>query len=249
MLVVHGYTDHSGLFGHLIEFGLNQGCNVIAFDLPGHGLSTGDPVAIDNFSDYSQAIVDVLAQSTLPELPWWVMAQSTGCAALIDYAGKYPWHFIGAVFLAPLIRPAAWGRVRLGYALLHRFRDSIARDFNANSGDKTFLEFIREDPLQARRIPLRWIAALRRWLAALEYRDLGVGPLLVIQGDADGTVDWRYNMEHIAKLFPKCQIEYLPGAGHQLANETEVYRREYLQKVAQFIRLEKDPLISTASHD
>jgi lysophospholipase len=246
MLVVHGYTDHSGLFGHLIEFGLNQGCNVIAFDLPGHGLSSGDPVAIDNFSDYSQAIVDVLAQSTLPELPWWVMAQSTGCAALIDYAGKYPWPFTGAVFLAPLIRPAGWGRVRLGYALLHRFRDSIARNFNANSGDKAFLAFMREDPLQAQRLPLRWIGALRRWLAALEYRDLGVGPLLVIQGDADGTVDWRYNMKRMVKLFPKCQIEYLPGAGHQLANETEKYRREYLQKVAQFLRLEKAPLNSTA---
>ena len=235
LLLLHGYLDHSGLIGHLVEYGLQRGCNVIAFDLPGHGLSTGEQVAIDDFADYSRAIVDVLAQSTLPELPWWVIAQSMGCAALIDYAGKYPWNFAGAVFLAPLIRPASWGKVRLGYTLLYRFRDSIAREFNENSGDKQFLAFIRQDPLQARYIPLRWIGALCRWLSALEYRDLGVGPLLVIQGDADGTVDWRYNMKHIAELFPGCQIEYLSGAGHHLANETTDLRRLYLGKIDAFL--------------
>jgi alpha-beta hydrolase superfamily lysophospholipase len=235
LLLLHGYLDHSGLLGHLIEYGLQRGCNVIAFDLPGHGLSTGEQVAIDDFADYSRAIVDVLEYSAPPQQPCWVMAQSTGCAALIDYAGKYPWNFAGAVFLAPLIRPASWGKVRLGYALLHRFRDSIARQFNENSGDKQFLAFIRQDPLQARTISLRWIGALRRWLSALEYRDLGVGPLLVIQGDADGTVDWRYNMKHIAELFPGCQIEYLSGAGHHLANETTDLRRLYLGKISAFL--------------
>ena len=235
LLLIHGYLDHSGLFGHLIEYALQRGCNVIVFDLPGHGLSTGEAVAIDDFADYSRAIVDVLAQFTPSEQPWWVMAQSMGCAALIDYAGEYPWNFAGAVFLAPLIRPASWGKVRLGYALLHRFRDSIARQFSENSGDKQFLAFIREDPLQSRTLSLRWIGALGRWLSALEYRDLGAGPLLVIQGDADGTVDWRYNMKHIAELFPGCQIEYLSGAGHHLANETTDFRRLYLGKIGAFL--------------
>ncbi|MFT5709413.1 MAG: alpha-beta hydrolase superfamily lysophospholipase [Halioglobus sp.] len=235
LLLVHGYLDHCGLFGKLIEYGLNSGCNVVVFDLPGHGLSSGEPAAIDDFKEYSGAISSVLAAVDLPGLPWWTMAQSTGCAALIDYAGKYPWNFAGAVFLAPLIRPASWGKVRLGYALLHRFRDSIARQFSENSGDEQFLAFTREDPLQSRTLSLRWIGALSRWLSALEYRDLGAGPLLVIQGDADGTVDWRYNMKHIAELFPGCQIEYLSGAGHHLANETTDFRRLYLGKIGAFL--------------
>ena len=237
LLLVHGYTDHSGLFGHLIEYGLQRGCNVIAFDLPGHGLSSGEIVAIDDFADYSQAIVNVMAGAQLPALPWWVMAQSTGCSALIDYARKYPWKFTAAVFLAPLIRPVAWGRVRLGYALLHRFRGSIGRKFTENSGDKAFLEFMQNDPLQSHQLPLGWIGALRRWLARLEFADLGVGPLLVLQGEADGTVDWPYNMKRIGELFPGCQIEYLPGAGHHLANETADIRQAYLEKVGRFVGL------------
>ncbi len=235
LLLVHGYTDHTGLFGHLIEFGLQQGCNVVAFDLPGHGLSTGEPVVIDDFGDYSQAIVNVMAAAGVPELPWWVMAQSTGCSAVIDYAQRYPWKFSAAVFLAPLIRPVSWGKLRLGHLVLHRFRDTFARTFTENSGDRAFLAFVRQDPLASRVLSLRWVGALRRWLAGLKFRDLGVGPVMVVQGDADGTVDWRYNMKHIVELFPDCQIEYLPGAGHHLANETTDLRRQYLSKVGAFL--------------
>ena len=52
LLLVHGYLDHVGLFGHLIRFGLERGYTVVAFDLPGHGLSSGERVSIEDFSDY-----------------------------------------------------------------------------------------------------------------------------------------------------------------------------------------------------
>jgi alpha-beta hydrolase superfamily lysophospholipase len=234
LLLVHGYLDHVGLFGHLVEYGLSHGCNVIAFDLPGHGLSSGEPVVIADFGHYSQAIVNVLDAVPADALPWWVMAQSTGCAAVIDFARKYPWKFSAAVFLAPLVRPVGWRRVRVALLFLHRFRDTITRKFADNSGDQKFLTFLRQDPLQSRYISLRWIGALKRWLAELRFEDLGVGPLLVLQGDADRTVDWRYNMPRILELFPGAQIEYLPGAGHQLANETAEIRRLYLGSVGRF---------------
>jgi alpha-beta hydrolase superfamily lysophospholipase len=235
LLLVHGYTDHVGLFGHLVEYGLRRGCNVIAFDLPGHGLSSGDAVSIDEFADYGRAIAAVLAVGQVPELPWWVMAQSTGCAALIQYSRYNPWPFVATVFLAPLIRPAGWRRVELAYLLLHRFRKSVARSFTDNSGDKAFLEFVKNDPLQSRTISVAWIGALRRWLAGLSFKDLGLGPVLVLQGDNDGTVDWRYNMKKIASLFPQCRIEYLHGAGHHLANETAEIRRQYFLLVDEYL--------------
>ena len=235
LLLVHGYMDHSGLFGHLIEFGLLRGCNVLIFDLPGHGLSTGAQVAIDDFKEYSRAIGAVLAAARMPELPWWTMAQSTGCAALMEYSRTANWPFKATVFLAPLVRPKDWELVRLAHVLLHRFTDDIKRKFAENSSDKEFLAFMRQDPLSSRTISLRWIGALRRWLTDLPMRDLGIAPLLVVQGDADGTVAWRRNMKDIAILAPGSQIIYLKGAGHHLANESGSIRTGYMMKIDRFL--------------
>ena len=235
LLIVHGYYDHTGLFGRLVEWGLAQGCNVLCFDLPGHGLSTGEPAVIDDFGDYSRAINDVLAQVPLPELPLWVMAQSTGCAALIDFARRYEWPFRACVLLAPLVRPAGWLGVRVGHNMLRHFTESIPRKFVNNSSDTAFLEFVAREPLQCHRVPLRWVAALKRWLNGLARRDLGVGPALIVQGERDTTVDWRYNVPFVQALFPGSQVEYLDDAGHQLANETPAIRRQYLAVVKKFL--------------
>jgi len=234
-VVMHGYYDHSGLYGKLARWALEQRCNVLLFDLPGHGLSTGEPAVIDDFADYGRAVADVLECATLPGLPLWVMAQSTGCAAVMSFARQSPWPFDATVLLAPLVRPAGWRGVRLAHRFLAPFIDSVPRRFAASSSDPEFLDFLRRDPLQCHRVPLRWVGALRRWLAALEREDLGVGPALVIQGDRDDTVEWRYNVPFVQTLFPGSAVAYIEGAGHQLANESEPLRREYLQIVTEYL--------------
>jgi alpha-beta hydrolase superfamily lysophospholipase len=79
------------------------------------------------------------------------------------------------------------------------------------------------------------VGALGRWLAGLPEQDLGVGPALIIQGDADKTVAWRYNLKIVEKLFPGSQVEYLSGAGHQLANESAPIRERYLAVVENWL--------------
>jgi hypothetical protein len=53
VFIVHGYYDHTGLYGHLVRFWLEQGYAVMMHDLPGHGLSSGNVASIDCFSRYS----------------------------------------------------------------------------------------------------------------------------------------------------------------------------------------------------
>jgi lysophospholipase len=58
-----------------------------------------------------------------------------------------------------------------------------------------------------------------------------VGKALIVQGDADQTVDWRFNLELYQILFPGSEVQILPGAGHQLANESAELRQAYLERV------------------
>lgn len=89
--VVHGYFDHVGLYRHLIAWALARDLTVLAFDLPGHGLSSGEPVSIPDFLDYQHVLVGILAlaetgaKAGLAPKPWRAIGQSTGAAILLDY--------------------------------------------------------------------------------------------------------------------------------------------------------------------
>ena len=139
------------------------------------------------------------------------------------------------MLLAPLVRPANWFRVRTAHSVIGRFVDDIPRRFNVNTSDSAFLDFLQRDPLQAQRVSVRWVGALKRWIASLPQTDLGVGPGLVIQGEQDTTVSWRYNLKIIRRLFPDSEVHYLPEAGHQLANEADTIRQRYFSVIDRYL--------------
>ncbi len=55
---------------------------------------------------------------------------------------------------------------------------------------------------------------------------------LVIQGQNDRTVDWRYNLRIIKRLFVP-RIVYLPTARHHLVNESPVIRQQFVEVITQ----------------
>jgi len=229
VFIVHGYYDHSGLYGHLIDYCLARQYSVVIFDLPGHGLSSGRRASISDFSDYQQVLAVVLEhfRSRAPG-PWHGFAQSTGGAILAEYQlTNSESVFEQLVLLAPLFYPVRWRTSLLAYKLLHRFIDKIPRGFNDNSSDPDFLEFLRNaDPLQADHLPLEWVGALARWLKHMgQLPESGAAPL-IIQGDKDGTVDWQKNMPLYQRLFPDADIHILADAKHQLVNESTDIRRQ-----------------------
>lgn len=235
LLLVHGYLDHVGLFGHLIRFGLQRGYTVVAFDLPGHGLSAGDRVSIEDFSDYRRALEDILSACRCLPGSRRVIAQSTGGAAVLDYLIQGGSDIERVVMLAPLVRPRGWFWVLPAHVVLHRFKDSVRRKFAENSNDPEFLEWIRTDPLQSESLSIPWIGALRRWIKALPREPVACEvPLLLIQGDADATVDWRYNVKRIQQLISSSRVEYLAGGRHHLANESLPVRQSVYALVDEF---------------
>ncbi|HEY3699630.1 MAG TPA: alpha/beta hydrolase [Spongiibacteraceae bacterium] len=225
--IFHGYFDHAGLFKNLIEYCLRRDLNVVIYDLPGHGLSTGERVSIPSFSDYLTVMKDCLKLfADIAPRPWHAIAQSTGAAILMDYQlQELPPGFDKIVLLGPLVRAAEWRLVKLAYWVGSKFLEKVPRKFGGNSSDLKFIEFVEKtDPLQARYIAVRWVDALLRWESRFDHLPTSDKPILIMQGQRDTTVDWRYNIPAIRKKFPKARYLPLQEAYHHLANESPEIR-------------------------
>jgi lysophospholipase len=239
VLIVHGYYDHLGLYRHVIRFFLEQGYAVLGFDLPGHGLSSGARAVIHDFDEYGHAIHDAIHTAS-PHLPPLTLGfgQSTGCSAWMNYLmADFPSPVERLVLFSPLLRPDRWQQQgRWVYKLLYRWIRSLPRAFQTNSADQEFLAFCRkQDPLQPRLLTVAWVGAMKNWLERFPTQPEIQLPTLIVQGQQDNTVDWRYNIPHILQKIPQAQLNYIAEARHHLANESPAIRAHLWQIVSDYL--------------
>lgn len=241
-ILIHGYYDHVGIYGSLIEFCLQQGWNVFAFDLPGHGLSSGDRAAITDFDEYDQVFCAALEQLQLQykdnaneALPLHVFGQSTGGAIIINYLltrniQQKNSPFASINLLAPLVRPCRWASAKILHTLLKPFVKQIKRSFAMNSNDVEFLRFIAEqDPLQPLALSVLWVSALKKWIKMIEACQPSDVEINIVQGDQDDTVDWRHNMPLLLEKFPQRALLMVEGGRHHVVND-ERFKREQVYR-------------------
>lgn len=224
-VVVHGYYDHVGLYGHLIRYLLSRGLTVLAYDQQGHGLSTGERATIDSFDRYVDGLEAVLDH--LPgDLPArrYALAQSMGGAVLMEQLMRPSARdFAETVLFAPLIRPQGWKLGKLAYLAARRFLKHVRRGPAKHSEDRDFIEFLKVEPLQTWVLPVQWVGAMAAWMERFEgYRRNG-RRVVVLQGGRDGTVDGPYNMDVLRRLFD-VELFEIPEARHHLVNETAAIR-------------------------
>jgi lysophospholipase len=240
----HGYYDHVGLFGHLIEFLLRAGFNVLTFDFPGHGLSSGARATIESFDHYVAVLVDLQhylesqlgehAASAFPQ-PWYVLGQSMGGAIAMEYLLQYGHErFSEVVLFAPLIRPAAWGINRWVYEIARRTITERKRIITENAENPEFIALMKRDPLAPDILPVQWVTAMVNWMKAFEQRGKLPFPLHIAQGDQDKTIDWRHNIAFFSS-HTDVDLLRIPGARHHLVNESAHIRAQLFQWMSGFI--------------
>ncbi len=231
VFIFHGYFDHVGLYGHLIKHCLEQNLAVIAYDLPGHGLSSGRPTAIKSFDDYQMVLGSCLSlcEGHITS-PLYAIGQSTGGAVLIDHLLNRTQQFDPAVFkkvvlLAPLVRPVGWNSALVMHSVIGPFVSTWKRVFSENSNDPAFIKFLKKhDPLQSRIMSIEWVSALRNWIKQIEEAEPIQASVSIVQGRRDMTVDWRHNITIIQQKFSNVQVHYLPKGRHHLVNESSEIR-------------------------
>ena len=236
-IIVHGYYDHIGLYGHLIRDCLDKNLEVITFDLPGHGLSSGPRASIDSFEQYQQALDTFLnIYNADVNDNTWLFGQSMGGAIVMEHLLCKVWKdenpYKHVVLFAPLVRPAMWPVNKFVFVLLKHFVKAQKRSFAQNSHDAEFLEFVLKDPLQAQILPIQWVRAMVEWMQRFDSLPDSRLRLCVIQGKSDSTVDWKYNMAVVERKFDPV-ILYIDRARHHLVNESADIRAEMFSFIAE----------------
>jgi alpha-beta hydrolase superfamily lysophospholipase len=239
VVILHGYLGHCGLLNKLIKYLIEAGFAVAVFDLPGHGLSSGEPTAIDDFSQYTDsldAFLNIIRQKL--NGPYHIIGHSTGSAIIMDYlleGGKD--YFDKVILTAPLERSDWWVLSKIGFSIYRPFCDNLPRVFRNVSSDKDFLRFVKyKDPLQARKISLKWVNAIFKWDEKIADAKTSQRPILVIQGTKDNIIDWRYNIRFILSKFKNSQIEFVENARHELFNESVELRRRVFSQIQNYVR-------------
>jgi alpha-beta hydrolase superfamily lysophospholipase len=202
-----------------------------------HGLSSGETARIDSFDQYITVTHDFIriVKDRLSG-PYHTVGFSTGATILVEMLQEnITDDFEKIVLAAPLIHWTAYEQSKATYKLYSSFTDRVARFHRKNSSDKDFLAFNKKkDYLHARELSLKWVKALFEWNDKIEPMAPCGREVLVIQGDNDGSVDWKYNLKLMGEKFPNAKIKMISGANHELFNEAMEYKQQALNYIAEY---------------
>lgn len=105
LLVVHGYGDAVGKYAEMAGAFTRTGAYVFGPDLPGHGLSAGENLLIEDLEplvDSLRCITDE-ARWRYPGLPLFVLGHSMGGMIATRYAQRFRHGMAGLILAAPLL--------------------------------------------------------------------------------------------------------------------------------------------------
>lgn len=227
VFIQHGYLDNVGYLQKIIDYFLAFDYAVAAFDLPGHGLSSGERSGIDSFNVYGNVFKEFAdTYSPLLPSPYYSIGHSTGCSAILEYLYKGDSIFTKNYFIAPLVRTVRWKTSKVGYAITSPFTDRLDRIYRKSSHDESFLKFQKTEPLRIDSLGLSWSKSLYKWNNDLINRKVLEEDVMVIQGTEDGVVEYRYNIPFLKEKIDDLQVHYIEGAEHALPNEISDYRNK-----------------------
>ena len=225
MVIVHGVAEHSGRWGHVARFFVEQGYAVSAFDLRGHGRSDGTRVHVASFDDYLDDLQEVVESGLVrTDLPWVIYGHSLGAFISTYYLGEERPHPDAAVLSSPALAAEIPGVLRAAAQVLGRIAPKIALpnpfDGDQLSRDETVGEAYFADPLVHTKattgIALQTFNAQDRILEVIKSITT---PALVIHG-ADDTLVPPSASAPLASV-ASVERKVYPGLRHEMHNEPE----------------------------
>lgn len=221
VFLVHGYYSQSGIWSEHIQRLLAKNMAVVAFDLPGHGLSDGKRMDADSFPQYAKglmALEDSMA-ARAPK-PWSLVGHSLGGGIALDRARHEAFPYAKLLLVAPMLRYHSWAYVGTVLPVVSLVKPYLERKRVAeSSADTAFRRRILTDPLEGWQTSTHWLGIVRTWNATLAPLDRPGVACMLLQGGLDQTIDWRWGTAWLTANVPGLQTRYLPLARHHVHNE------------------------------
>ena len=240
LLLVHGFGEHHGRYARQIEHLAERGVTVFAFDLPGHGRSSGRRAVVDVnalVGTVHTALLRVTDYARERRIPVGMLGHSMGGLLAAATAVRVPGAVDGLFLSSPALLVGAgypdWYK-NLGdlLAALAPWAPASSLDPNGISRIGEYVEDYSDDPLVFHKpVPALTGATM---LSAGETTRAQAGtisiPTRIIHGTEDSVADIAGSREFAARsaaareregLTPNVTLTEFPGAFHEIFNDLD----------------------------
>jgi len=224
LLFVHGAANDHSVWALQSRYFAHHGCNALAVDLPGHGRSSGSPLAtIEEIADW---LVDVLDAVGVAQAA--IIGHSLGALATLACAARHSSRTTRIALLGPAVPmpvseallAAAEADDHLAFELINSWSFGPAAQLGGNpvpgmwmvGSGLRLMERTRPGVLHVD------LLACRQYAAGLEAAAAVACPVLVILGARDGMAPVKGAQALLAALRDR-RVVTLPQSGHALMAE------------------------------
>jgi len=196
LAVVHGFGEHSGRYGNVVDWFVPRGYAVYAFDLRGHGRSPGPRGYLNNWDELRGDVKSFLelVHEQEPDQAVFLLGHSMGGLIVLEYVLHHPEGLAGVIGSGPLLAQAGVSPFLIALSkvlssILPRLTLDTNLDATAISRDPAVVEAYVNDPLVHSLATPRLSTELTR---AFEWTQAHAAemriPCLIVHGSADQLV-------------------------------------------------------------
>jgi alpha-beta hydrolase superfamily lysophospholipase len=229
--LIHGWSDHGGRYGRLLETLRPLNLAVRLPDLRGHGHSGGQRGHIRRLEDYLQDLVlnfDLDANSEVDPKPRWLLGHSMGALVAFHLALRWPRIYQGVILASPFLglQPAMGIYRRVLIKLLSRIIPGLPLRRRLNSGeishDTLMAAAYEKDPLVHGRFTPRWLNEILGAQELVRHQASAFSMPLLLQLSPDDTVvDAQAALAVYLRLPAGAKtLRVYPHCSHELYNES-----------------------------
>lgn len=241
VILTHGLGEHSNRYGHVVAAFVARGWQVIAWDLRGHGRSSGVRGDVADYEDLIADLAAVVAKYASPNRPWFFFAHSLGGQITLRYLQEKQPACSGAVIASPWLKLAytpPWWKVALARVAMFfwpTFVQSTGSRLERLSRDASHLASFPDLDLVHHAISARMYFALRTaGQQVLNDAAKVQVPLLLLHGDADPVTSHHATCELFEQVASADKtLRIYPGTRHETHNDLD--RAQVIREITDWI--------------